>query len=441
MAIARALAMNPAVIVCDEPTSALDVTTQARVLTLFKELQEATGVAYLFISHDLGVVNDISDRIAVLYRGEIVEIGEAKQVALAPRNEYTRRLQMAAPVADPKKQRARRKLRLELLAAGPHDPGLGSRRSDRRSDRPVDRIPVPLVTRESDMALSAAPTAPRFEHRTDAGPVLGLGSPTPRLSWTVPQADPGWEQTAYEVEVVRNATREAYRVSRPGPGAGALAGATAGVPRARRRSGSASPAGATWSPWSDAAIVEAGLLRPSDWSASFISPVGVGEKAAERRFCRRIFEVPGEVRSARLYATAHGVYAPSINGRRVDDTVLAPGWTSYEHRLRYHAYDVTHLVQSGENIVEVLLGNGWYRGRLGYTNDRALYGHRLALLGPARGHHHRRRRPRPGHRPTPGAPGRARSSRTTCTTARRPTCGSAGDPAAYGRRSRCSRRT
>jgi peptide/nickel transport system ATP-binding protein len=122
--IARALAMDPAVIVCDEPTSALDVTTQARVLTLFKELQEATGVAYLFISHDLGVVNDISDRIAVLYRGEIVEIGEAKQVALAPRHDYTHRLQMAAPVADPKKQRARRKLRLELLAAGPHDPGL-----------------------------------------------------------------------------------------------------------------------------------------------------------------------------------------------------------------------------------------------------------------------------------------------------------------------------
>jgi peptide/nickel transport system ATP-binding protein len=124
VAIARALAMNPAVIVCDEPTSALDVTTQARVLTLFKELQEATGVAYLFISHDLGVVNDISDRIAVLYRGEIVEMGEARQVALAPRNDYTRRLQMAAPVADPKRQRARRQLRLELLATGPHEAGL-----------------------------------------------------------------------------------------------------------------------------------------------------------------------------------------------------------------------------------------------------------------------------------------------------------------------------
>ena len=108
---------NPAVIICDEPTSALDVTTQARVLTLFKELQEKTGVAYLFISHDLGVVNSISDRIAVLYQGSVVEIGEADQVARAPRHDYTRRLQMAAPVADPKKQRERRAARLQLLAA------------------------------------------------------------------------------------------------------------------------------------------------------------------------------------------------------------------------------------------------------------------------------------------------------------------------------------
>lgn len=117
IAIARALALNPSVIICDEPTSALDVTTQDRVLTLFKELQEQTGVAYLFISHDLGVVNSISDRIAVLLQGSIVEIGDAEQVARTPRHDYTRRLQMAAPVADPKKQRERRAERLKLLAS------------------------------------------------------------------------------------------------------------------------------------------------------------------------------------------------------------------------------------------------------------------------------------------------------------------------------------
>ena len=117
IAIARALALEPSVIVCDEPTSALDVTTQATVLELFQELQERTGVAYLFISHDLGVVNNISDRIAVLYRGEIVEMGDAAQVARAPRHDYTRRLQMAAPVADPELQRVRREQRKALVGA------------------------------------------------------------------------------------------------------------------------------------------------------------------------------------------------------------------------------------------------------------------------------------------------------------------------------------
>src|SRR5690606_10610910 len=93
IAIARAVAMKPAVIICDEPTSALDVTTQARVLDLLKQLQRDAGVAYLFISHDLGVVHAISDRIAVLRHGEIVELGAAHRVATCPEHSYTRRLQ------------------------------------------------------------------------------------------------------------------------------------------------------------------------------------------------------------------------------------------------------------------------------------------------------------------------------------------------------------
>lgn len=116
IAIARALALEPSVIVCDEPTSALDVTTQARVLTLLDELQKATGVAYLFISHDLGVVHAISDRIAVLQGGRIVEVGDAHQVATNPQHPYTRRLQMSAPIADPPRQRARRAERIRQFS-------------------------------------------------------------------------------------------------------------------------------------------------------------------------------------------------------------------------------------------------------------------------------------------------------------------------------------
>jgi peptide/nickel transport system ATP-binding protein len=117
IAIARALALEPTVVICDEPTSALDVTTQDRVLTLLADIQRETGVAYLFISHDLGVVHEVSDRIAVLHQGRIVEIGAARDVATDPQHPYTRKLQMAAPIADPAKQRLRRARRLEALTA------------------------------------------------------------------------------------------------------------------------------------------------------------------------------------------------------------------------------------------------------------------------------------------------------------------------------------
>lgn len=117
IAIARALALDPKLIVCDEPVSALDLSTQARVLDLFIEIQERTGVAYLFITHDLAVVRHISHRVSVMFRGEIVESGEGDQVTAHPRHPYTQRLFMAAPVPDPDKQEVRRVERRELLDA------------------------------------------------------------------------------------------------------------------------------------------------------------------------------------------------------------------------------------------------------------------------------------------------------------------------------------
>ncbi|MBT9373231.1 ATP-binding cassette domain-containing protein [Rhizobium sp. CSW-27] len=108
VAIARALALSPRLIVCDEPVSALDLSTQARVLDLFIALQEQTGVAYLFISHDLAVVRAISHRVAVMRAGEIVEFGECEDVTSRPQHAYTQRLLLAAPVADPVRQAERR---------------------------------------------------------------------------------------------------------------------------------------------------------------------------------------------------------------------------------------------------------------------------------------------------------------------------------------------
>ncbi|RSN72022.1 ATP-binding cassette domain-containing protein [Actinomadura sp. WAC 06369] len=117
VAIARALAPEPRLIVCDEPVSALDLSTQARVLDLFVDIQRRTGVAYLFVSHDLAVVRHVSHRVSVVYRGDIVETGPAGAVTSAPEHAYTRRLLLAAPVADPDEQARRRAERRRLRDA------------------------------------------------------------------------------------------------------------------------------------------------------------------------------------------------------------------------------------------------------------------------------------------------------------------------------------
>jgi ABC-type glutathione transport system ATPase component len=120
IAVARALALDPKLIVCDEPVSALDLSTQARVMDLFMEIQERTGVAYLFVSHDLAVVRHLSHRVAVMYRGEIVEWGDGDQVTARPQHAYTQKLFLAAPVPDPvaqEQRRAERRRFAETLAS------------------------------------------------------------------------------------------------------------------------------------------------------------------------------------------------------------------------------------------------------------------------------------------------------------------------------------
>ena len=117
--VARALAVNPKFIVCDEPTSALDVSVQAQVIKLFNDLKKQLGLTYLFISHDLAMVKYVSDRVAVMYLGEIVEIAPSDQLYHNPQHPYTKTLLSAVQIPDPKVERSRKKMVIDTEIQSP----------------------------------------------------------------------------------------------------------------------------------------------------------------------------------------------------------------------------------------------------------------------------------------------------------------------------------
>lgn len=143
--IARALAMNPEFIVCDEPISALDVSIQAQVVNLLKKLQNETGLTFLFISHDLSMVKYISDRIAVMYLGDLVELSESDEMYKKPLHPYTEALLSAVPVADPDYEVNKRRVKLEGDIPSPINPPVGCKFASRcpkvmvicKTERPI----------------------------------------------------------------------------------------------------------------------------------------------------------------------------------------------------------------------------------------------------------------------------------------------------------------
>ncbi|MGW1770266.1 family 78 glycoside hydrolase catalytic domain [Streptomyces sp. NPDC002104] len=229
-------------------------------------------------------------------------------------------------------------------------------------------------------ASSAQPGPVSFEHLPDG---LGIGAAAPRLTWELP-AGTG-RQDAYELELDRGGQRHrtaridgAETVLVPWPGDDLVSRERVAV-RVRVWTGDA----ARPSPWSEPAVVEAGLLDPADWRAVPVGAAWPEDHEAERRPARvrKDFRVERAVSRARLYVTAHGLYEAEINGRRVGDDALAPGWTVYPKRLRYRTYDVTDHLAEGSNTIGAWLGDGWYRGRYGFDGGtRNIYGTDQSLI-------------------------------------------------------------
>ena len=220
----------------------------------------------------------------------------------------------------------------------------------------------------------------RFEHLTET---LGIGADRPRLSWWVETQAAPWQQSAYEIEARTPSgdlqgqtgqvvSSQSVLVDWPFE---PLCSRQQVTVRVRAWGTDGQP-----TDWSEPARLEAGLLAEQDWSAQFISP-NLPPSAQGAPLLRTEFELGAPIRQARLYISALGVYEAYLNGQPVGDHVMAPGWTSYSHRLRYQTFDVTDLLREGGNALGAMLGSGWFCGRLGFGGGRAnLYGSQLALL-------------------------------------------------------------
>lgn len=209
---------------------------------------------------------------------------------------------------------------------------------------------------------------------------LGIGIPTPRLSWKV-RLPAGTALSQIEAELTRSGSRkkewasldpvDQVLVAWPFP---PLRSRERAVVRIRGLIDD------EWSEFSLPLQIEAGLLGKDDWSAYLISPQHIGALRSPAPALGRVVGLEAAPTKARLYVTAHGLYEFTINGTRVSDDILSPGWTSYEKRLRYSTYDVTHLLAEGENLLLAVLGNGWFRGALTEQRVSGIYGTRLGLL-------------------------------------------------------------
>lgn len=219
---------------------------------------------------------------------------------------------------------------------------------------------------------------------------LGVETMKPRFSWQLSSSKRGIMQTACEIRVA-NTTEDltkgrnlVWQSGRMQTDASIHVAYSGPAPRSGQR--------LHWqvrvwdnqgqvSAWSAPSFWQTGLLKAADWSAQWISP-GFSEPTTDQPspYLRKAFRTGKKISRATAYASALGMYEARINGQRVSDACLTPGWTAYNKRVQYQTYDVTSMLRNGDNVIGATLGNGWYRGFIGFEGQNNFYGKELALL-------------------------------------------------------------
>lgn len=221
------------------------------------------------------------------------------------------------------------------------------------------------------------------EHLTNP---IGIGEKQPRLSWKLVTETRNILQTAYEIRVATAADFSkkslVWTSGKVASDASILQTYKGNVASRTRYFWQVK----IWttdgqeSAWSPPAFFETGFLFNAEWSAQWIELANDTTRYAPAVFLRKNVVLKEKIQSARAYVTSHGFYELYLNGKKVGDDVLTPGWTSYAKRLQYQAYDVTNLLNEGVNGIGAILGDGWYRGTLGWQSQWGFYGKKRGLL-------------------------------------------------------------
>lgn len=216
---------------------------------------------------------------------------------------------------------------------------------------------------------------------------VGVETTQPRLSWKLKSTSNDVMQNAYQIRV---ATAPSFAASTIIWNSGKT---TSDESVLIKYQGSELKSGQryywqvkTWdnknnaSKWSETAYWEMGLLNEGDWKAQWIEIDAESPRVSPAHYMRKEFDISKKIAKATVYATAHGIYELSLNGEKVGDQVFTPGWTTYGKRLQYQVYDVTNQLKRGTNAIGAVLGEGWYKGSLGWTENWAIYGDKEGLL-------------------------------------------------------------